>query len=324
MAGEKIYDQIRACGIFFISIVILLIVPLVYHCFVFLIAVPLLEVQPFSAWCLLISFHILLGMVLICYHRVIFTDAGGVPYELDEAWISELSLASRFGLEAGLADQRVMISDKNSEKNPLTGLGQERKGDGRQRFCRKCHKFKPDRAHHCKYCGRCVLKMDHHCPWVNNCIGFRNYKFFMLFCMYTTLASCYVCVNMLAGLVSMTSGGESLGPVTSETLEICVVFSLMLLCTVVLTGFTGFHIYLTLHNITTIEHIEKRDPSRSMAENPFDVGKRRNWEQVFGSNPYLWFLPVAIVQGDGVNWDTASGISNDSFGGKTLSIDQKI
>lgn len=69
------------------------------------------------------------------------------------------------------------------------------------------------RAHHCKYCGRCVLKMDHHCPWVNNCIGFRNYKFFMLFCMYTTLASCYVCVNMLAGLVSMTSGGESLGPV---------------------------------------------------------------------------------------------------------------
>jgi len=146
MAGEKIYDQIRACGIFFISIVILLIVPLVYHCFVFLIAVPLLEVQPFSAWCLLICFHLLLGMVLLCYHRVIFTDAGGVPYELDEAWISELSLASRFGLEAGLADKGVMISDKHSEKNPLTGLGQERKGDGRQRFCRKCHKFKPDRC----------------------------------------------------------------------------------------------------------------------------------------------------------------------------------
>ena len=33
-----------------------------------------------------------------------------------------------------------------------------------------------------------------------------------------------------------------LSQVTSETLEICVVFSLMLLCTVVLTGFTGFHI----------------------------------------------------------------------------------
>ncbi len=77
------------------------------------------------------------------------------------------------------------------------------------------------RAHHCKYCGRCVLKMDHHCPWVNNCIGFRNYKFFMLFCMYTTLASCYVCVNMLAGLISMTSGGESLGPVRCPPAFVC-------------------------------------------------------------------------------------------------------
>jgi hypothetical protein len=91
-------------------------------------------------------------MVLVCYHRVIFTDAGGVPYELDEAWISELSLASRFGLEAGLANQSVMVTDKSSEKNPLTGLGQERKGDGRQRFCRKCHKFKPDRYCAMRFC----------------------------------------------------------------------------------------------------------------------------------------------------------------------------
>ncbi len=39
-------------------------------------------------------------------------DAGGVTYELDEAFIIKMSLALRFGLEAGLADKRVMISEK--------------------------------------------------------------------------------------------------------------------------------------------------------------------------------------------------------------------
>ena len=32
----------------------------------------------------------------------------------------------------------------------LTVPSAERKLDGRQRYCRKCRKFKPDRAHHCK------------------------------------------------------------------------------------------------------------------------------------------------------------------------------
>lgn len=279
MAGEKIYDQIRACGIFFISVVILLIIPLVYHCFVFLIAVPLLAVQPFSAWCLLISFHVLLGMVLICYHRVIFTDAGGVPYELDEAWISELSLASRFGLEAGLADKRVMVSDKNSEKNPLTGLGQERKGDGRQRFCRKCHKFKPD---------RCVLFCAIiFCAFVHGTmqgpslqilrplcaedgsplpLGQQLHRLPKLQVLHAVLHVYHTCIMLCVRQHACWSGIHDLRrreprtgayasclsflaaasypsiQVTGETLEICVVFSLMLLCTVVLTGFTGFHI----------------------------------------------------------------------------------
>mmetsp|Transcript_7211 Transcript_7211/g.30721 ORF Transcript_7211/g.30721 Transcript_7211/m.30721 type:complete len:385 (-) Transcript_7211:65-1219(-) len=54
----------------------------------------------------------------------------------------------------------------------------ELKRKGGSRFCKKCVKHKPPRAHHCRQCNRCVLRMDHHCVWVNNCVGHRNYKSF--------------------------------------------------------------------------------------------------------------------------------------------------
>ena len=50
--------------------------------------------------------------------------------------------------------------------------------------------------------------------------------------------------------------------------------------TVVLTGFTGFHYMLLLKNMSTIEHVEKRDPTKKDQVNPFDLGKDKNWVQV--------------------------------------------
>jgi len=301
--ADKWSDQIRACGLFFISIVVLMIIPLVYHCFVFLTAVPLWETQPASCVILLVSFHTLFVLLIMSYWKTIFTDAGGVPYELDEAWISELNLANRFGLEAEVSERVSEVS----ETSPLTVQSAERKLDGRQRYCRKCRKFKPDRAHHCKYCGRCVLKMDHHCPWVNNCIGFRNYKFFMLFCSYATMTSFYVALTLFTGFVNLLVHRRNIhfGWVEFEYL---VVFGLMAAVSVVLTGFTGFHYMLLLKNMSTIEHVEKRDPTKKDQVNPFDLGRERNWVQIFGDKPMLWFLPVGETKGDGVHWDTNEAV----------------
>merc|ERR1719395_277181 len=74
----------------------------------------------------------------------------------------------------------------------------------------------------------------------------------------------------------------------------------LLICT--LTNFLKFHLKLVLENYTTIENLEREENAKSK----FDIGRRRNWEQVFGSSAGLWWYPMHTQAsrpiGDGVRW----------------------
>ncbi|XP_074584001.1 putative protein S-acyltransferase 12 [Curcuma longa] len=59
-------------------------------------------------------------------------------------------------------------------------------------------------------------------------------------------------------------------------------FALSLLCFIVM------HTSLVLSNTTTIEVYEKK---KAVAWK-YDIGKRKNFEQVFGTKKLLWFLPL--------------------------------
>lgn len=88
-------------------------------------------------------------------------------------WISRPSYAGR----------------RRHDSEPLEGHDQEReerplRWDRVLRYCKHCCDFKPDRTHHCSVLNQCVLRFDHFCPWVGNTVGWRNHKFFLLFCGY--------------------------------------------------------------------------------------------------------------------------------------------
>jgi palmitoyltransferase len=150
------------------------------------------------------------------------------------------------------------------------------KSDGKQRYCKKCQCLKPDRAHHCSSCGKCVLKMDHHCPWLATCVGLRNYKPFLLFLVYTSLF-CWVAFAISAWWVwAAITDAEQMeqSMLVVNTILLSVLAGIIGL---VLSGFTGWHIYLVVTGQTTIESLEKTrylTPLRQNMEHQFQSSGR--------------------------------------------------
>ena len=82
---------------------------------------------------------------------------------------------------------------------------------------------------------------------------------------------------------------------------------------VTLSFFFKFHIKLTLENSTTIETMDKK----SVSKVNYNKGFRKNWEQVFGKNPWMWLLPFNGESGkpigDGVVWTQPISIDIDDI-----------
>merc|ERR1719198_21593 len=240
--------------------------------FMFLVMIPvMLEREGISARALCVFFNMCYANLLISFYMSVMTDPGLVP----RSW--------------GFY------------------MGDETK---RRRYCKMCNVWKPDRTHHCSICNRCILNMDHHCPWINNCVGFYNRKFFIQLLAYVYLSLIVVVITsapeVFFRIKSLTSGSldAELNTIhfflSSAVLGIAIGFALLLLCT--LTNFLKFHLKLVLENYTTIENLEREEGAKSK----FDIGRRRNWEQVFGSSAWLWWLPMHTRAsrpiGDGVRW----------------------
>lgn len=45
--------------------------------------------------------------------------------------------------------------------------------------------------------NKVTLYIISHCPWVSGCVGFKNYKFFFLFVLYTGCYGLWVFVSSL-------------------------------------------------------------------------------------------------------------------------------
>ncbi|XP_057732805.1 probable protein S-acyltransferase 15 [Arachis stenosperma] len=178
------------------------------------------------------------------------------------------------------------------------------KDNAERKKCDKCYGYKPPRTHHCRVCKKCVLKMDHHCLWINNCVGYWNYKAFFVFTSYATLASIHSMILFICSVFLMDKGSSSkMFYVMYGTMAIG-------LTTTLLTLF-GWHVYLILHNMTTIEYYEgKRAKWLAMKSgqsyrHPFNISPYKNITSVLGPNILKWLCPTAVSHlKEGVSFPT--------------------
>ncbi|CAA0820361.1 Probable protein S-acyltransferase 14 [Striga hermonthica] len=148
---------------------------------------------------------------------------------------------------------RPAVDEERGDSDPLTATEFPADSEnGRIRYCRKCNQLKPPRCHHCSVCGRCILKMDHHCVWVVNCVGALNYKYFLLFLFYTFLETSVVTLSLLPQFIAFFGDDKE--------------------------------VEMSLVNFA---YEKKTSPKWR-----YDLGRKRNFEQVFGMDKKYWFLPA--------------------------------
>jgi len=185
-------------------------------------------------------------------------------------------------------------------------------------YCLKTKQPKPPRSHYDHVSKSLVLCLDHYCPWMFNSIGYFNYRYFVNFLIFVFTAMMYGAFISYRPFVNSTGAFyrdqltqfrktgvwtriHPYTPINSERMPLSLGFMICLAVGIAVLCLGGFHVFLVLTGQTTIEfhgNWMKRSRAKKAGQkyrNPYDMGYKRNFQQVYGDFNGKWSLFMAIV-----------------------------
>ncbi|CAF3524435.1 unnamed protein product [Adineta steineri] len=294
------YDSLKWIPVIFI----LALVTWSYYAYVIQMCILTIDSVPKKVIYLCI-YHPLLILFLWSYYRTMFQPTVGPPKEFYISDIEGQQIKS-----AQTIDERRAILVRISRQANLSLL--TRHFDGSIRYCFVCQCIKPDRAHHCSICEKCVLRYDHHCPWTNSCVSYGNYKFFVLFLCWAWIFCAYVAATSLEYFIqfwkivsTIEKNGDNTVP-SSEKFHLFFVFFVSIMFGISISSLFFYHLYLTGKNRTTIESFRAPIFESGPQKEGFNLGWKRNFQEIFGTKFFKAIIPISTTRGDGVHYQVNS------------------
>lgn len=212
-----------------------------------------------------LAVHLCFILILWSYTMSFITDPGSIP---DDYFVPE-------------SEKSISLHINSSKKI------------GNGRYCLKCRRPRPLRAHHCSLCGRCILRMDHHCPWIGNCVGINNHRYFVQFLVYSAL-DC----NILAGGFArvILDYPEKSGWLCYTAMIVTIGIGIFVL----IMGLS--QLWALTMNFTMLEI------QNLMEESVFDVGWKENVFQSCGRRYVPFLLPLVSNNLDGTSFPVSKRI----------------
>lgn len=123
---------------------------------------------------------------------------------------------------------------------------------------------------------------------VNNCVSFSNYKYFILFLGYSFSMCLWSAATSFNYFLQFWSNQLP----TVGKFNILFLFFVSLMFCISLFSLFSYHIYLVLINRSTLESFSPPIFTYGPNKNAYNLGKYRNFKQVFGCVRLYWFFPI--------------------------------